>query len=416
MTKSSNSDPIQFKETEKLILYEETIKKAKLVYRKHKDDEKEELVLIYKVEPKKITFYLESEFITKIILEDYSTVEDVPRFINQFGYGFEQRQLNNFFRFKIEEGVSKIIISGVKKSGIKGTTITINQEELESLIARLNQEQRACNDTKNILIGNFLNERYPKLSFEYKETNNNKELILSNLNDKLMNQLNAEEVELLGKFYVEAASKYSRPDVVRRMVKSLQKSSQILTLTEILRKYEKLLSENPSESEWQKFFNEYITLFDSRYIQRLDQRNIGLGTIKLPDLVLVDIYGYIDFYELKKSGTGILQYDSSHKTYFWSKEISRSISQVADYLHKARENGTGFTKAIQEETQDAGRNGLKVNIISPRAIIVASTSKEFNTDKKMNQYKNLRESLKVIEFVLYDELLDRLKNLLSAIK
>ncbi len=59
---------------------------------------------------------------------------------------------------------------------------------------------------------------------------------------------------------------------------------------------------------------------------------------------------------------------------------------------------------------------LEVNIINPRAIIVIGSKNELDTEKKRHQFKNLRESLKDIEFVLYDELLDRLKNLFDTIK
>jgi hypothetical protein len=129
----------------------------------------------------------------------------------------------------------------------------------------------------------------------------------------------------------------------------------------------------------------------------------------------VDIYGYIDFYELKKSGMSLLQFDTSHKTYYWSKDMSMTIAQVSDYLQKARENASIYAKTIKEETGNDQAEGIEVNIIRPRAIIVAGNKSELNTEKKMNHFKNLRESLKDIEFLLYDELLERLKNLLNSI-
>lgn len=133
-------------------------------------------------------------------------------------------------------------------------------------------------------------------------------------------------------------------------------------------------------------------------------------------MVLVDIYGYIDFYELKKSSTPLIQYDSSHKTWYWTKDVSMVIAQATDYLQKSKENAISYTKAIKEETETESEEGIDVNIINPRVIIVAGSTKELNTTKKLNHFKNLRESLKDIEFVLYDELLERLKNLLDKIK
>jgi hypothetical protein len=137
---------------------------------------------------------------------------------------------------------------------------------------------------------------------------------------------------------------------------------------------------------------------------------------KYPDIVLVDIYGYIDFYELKKSSTPLLSYDKSHKTWFFSKDVSMVISQASDYLQKAKDNSLSYSKTIKEETATEEVDGLEVSIINPKVIIVAGSRSQLNTQKKLNHFKNLRDSLKDIEFILYDELLDRLRNLLDSIK
>jgi len=112
----------------------------------------------------------------------------------------------------------------------------------------------------------------------------------------------------------------------------------------------------------------------------------------------------------------LLQYDDNHKTFFLSKELSMTIAQASDYLQKARENSIAYAKTIKDVTSNELSDGIEVNIINPRAIIVAGRTSELNSIMKRNQFKNLRESLKDIEFVLYDELLDRLKNLLNSIK
>lgn len=403
-------------DTKKLLIFEETTSTKSIFYRQFKEDEKQEKIKIYEKTSNGFTYFLEGgNSITEIHFQGY---DELPDIVSPFGFGFEEKALTKFFKFKLENsGYQKLFIAdNLPTKGRKKTTLYLALNELLELKGSIGQEQRACNDTKNILIKNFLKERYPSLSFDYTETNNNKELVLRNLNAKLIQQLTADEIEQLGKFYVEASKKYSRADVVRKMIKGLQKNAQLLTLQQVINNYEKLLRENPAESAWQGFFNEYITLFDNRYFQKINYKNIALGITKYPDLVLVDIYGYIDFYELKKADSKLLDYDKSHKTYFWSKQISMVIAQVADYLQKARENGVGYAKAIKEQTTTDDFSGIDVNIINPRAIIVAGSSKELNTIQKRNQFKNLRESLKDIEFVLYDELLDRLKNLLEMIK
>lgn len=403
-------------ETKKILVFEETTSKKKVFYRQFKEDEKAEKVKIYEQQNDTFLYFLEgSNAVTEITFQGY---ENLPLIVSPFGFGFEEKSMTNFFKFKLENtGITKLFVSeNLPKTKRKKDTFYFTLTELEELKNSIGQEQRACNDTKTILIKNFLKDRYSSLNFDFTETNNNKELVLRNLNTKLIQQLTSDDIESLGKFYVEASKKYSRPDIVRKMIKGLQKNAQLLTLQEVINKYEKLLKDNPAESSWQDFFNEYITLFDNRYYQKINYKNIALGITKYPDLVLVDIYGYLDFYELKKADTKLLEYDKDHKTYFWSKQLSMVVSQVADYLQRARENSIGYAKSIKEQTATEDFTGIDVSIINPRAIIVAGTSKELNTTQKQNHFKNLRESLKDIEFVLYDELLDRLKNLLEMIK
>lgn len=404
----------QIKETEKLLIFEEVKAGTTSIYRQHKEDEEKQLVKIYDFKGDTFNYPFDGPSIKKIIFKGF---KELPYLISNFGYGFSEKSLNTFFRYKFESpGIDTLIISENRIAKKKDNELVLYIPDLEDLQTSINQEQRACNDTKAILIKNYLVSKYPQLQFDHKETNNNKDLIFRNLNKKLLEKMTADDVEKLGQFYVEAANKFSRPDIVKRMVIGLQKNAQLVSLQEIIKIYEKLLQENPAESSWQNFFNSYITLFDNRYAYKLDYKNITTGITKYPDLVLVDIYGYIDFYELKKSGMPLLQYDGNHKTFYWSKELSMTIAQASDYLQKAKENSISYAKAIKEETATEESEGLDVNIINPRAIIVAGTKAELNTPKKRHHFKNLRESLKDIDFVLYDELLDRLKNLLDSIK
>jgi hypothetical protein len=404
----------QIQETKSLLIFEEIKGSSKLIYRQHKEDETEEKVFIYKVTGDTYEYEFDGDAIKKIVFEGFS---DLPGIIIHYGYGFQEKSLQNFFKYRITgDQINKLVITQDSTSRKSRKTLYLRLDELEDLLSEINKEQRACNDTKKILIKNYLVKVNPSFSFDHQETNNNKKLILRNLNQKLIDQLTADEIETIGKFYINAAQKYKRADLIKRMSFGLQKNAQILTLQEIIAKYETLLDSNSAESEWQSFFDEYITLFDTRYAHKLDYKNIATGITKYPDLVLVDIYGYIDFYELKKSGMPLINYDSSHKTWYWTKDVAMVISQASDYLQKAKENGLSYSSTIKKITATEEHDGLEVNIINPRAIIVAGNSKMLNSELKRDHFKNLRESLKDIEFVLYDELLDRLKNLLDSIK
>ena len=386
-------------------------------YRLNKEDKKAGQTEIYRQVGNTFIIPFEGDKISQLELEGFDKFNDIPwSVISILGFGFSNKVINNFFRFKISQPIEKIIVSTKKASEQTNKIIQINIADIESLISELNIQDRAHRDTKNTLVVNFASKNFPNLKLKHKETNNNKTLILGNLNKKLLEQLTADDIEKVGEFYVKAVQKYKRGDLVRKVLGGFQKNAQFLTLQNVIKQYEKLLEKDPLEPEWQKFFEENITLFDNRYIKNLGKINIGLASTKFPDLTLVDIYGYVDFYELKRSSsTKLLKYDASHKTYYWSPEAAKAIAQVSNYLQKAKEGGLSLSEAIKRETIFNDNKKLDVSIISPRAVIVAGSSTELNDDDKKRQFKALRESMKDIEFLLYDEILQRLRNLLDNI-
>jgi hypothetical protein len=390
-------------ETEKLIIHEEVVSDGKIIYREHKENE-DDIKAILKYASEDIIYYHNED--KEIVFQNY---KELPKYISPYGYGFKNKAVEYFFRGLFDKDIEKIYISPKIQSEFKNNEIYLNEIDLNGVIREINQEQTACNQTKKALLRNLFSKKFSELGFEFKETNNNKDLILRNLNSKLIEKLTADDVERVGAFYVKATQKYTRADFKRRMILDLQAKTKLVTLQEIIKEYEELLEKNPPEAKWQALFDKYIMLFDNRYTNKLDYKNIATGLTKYPDLVLTDIYGYIDFYELKKSGVKLLSYDSSHKTYYWSADVSKVISQASNYLQNAKNNALSYKNSIKEET------GIDVNIINPKGIIVAGSSLELDNVKKQNQFKALRESLKDVEFILYDELLDRFKHFLEQL-
>lgn len=187
-------------------------------------------------------------------------------------------------------------------------------------------------------------------------------------------------------------------------------------LQEIIQKYKRNLEKVPAVAErvWQKFFEEYILLFDTRYV-RIEKGTISTIIEKQPDLMVTDVYGYLDIYELKKTDTKLLVEDKSHNTYYWSSDISKVIGQVSIYLQDAKDNRGDAERKIRNRAERNRKKKIEVSIIKPKGIIVAGTSQQLDTKEKQDQFKTLRESLKDIEFILYDELFDRMNNLLERI-
>ena len=223
------------KETKKLKLFSEKKDEETIFYREHKE-EKDSLTPIYTIKNDNIIYkYQEKE----IIFKNY---KKLPKLINSYGYGFTNISVEYFFREIIKE-VKTIFISKTKQSELKDKELILNENDLNTVISTINQEQRACNQTKKALLQNLFASKFPKLKYEYKTTNSNKNLILRNLNSKLIEKLNADEIEKIGNFYVSATKKYSRADLKERMLIDLQEKTKLITLQEVIKQYENLLSE-----------------------------------------------------------------------------------------------------------------------------------------------------------------------------
>ena len=421
MTASSGRKPNKYRETKKLILRSRKISDGKEFFREHKEND-EGVVKTHIVKNSEVVcLYKEREFQKQIIVQgnfNPDSIYDVydlkiGSIVNPWGYGFEDKKLKYFFGKYLQD--INLVMLGDYEPTHEGNTLKLKIEDLKKLISELNIQKRANTDTLNAIINNFWKKYFPSLNIQFRETNNHKSLILKNLNDKLIDKMNAGDIKRVGDFYVKAAKKYKRRDSVRKMLLSLQKSSQLLSLQEIIKEFEQLIDNNPLESKWQKFFEDNIQLFDTRYVHQLNKNNIAVVGTQYPDLMLVDIYGYVDFYELKRSGMTLLCEDKSHNNYYWSNGMARSIAQATDYLQTIKQHAMAIEKGIKKETAIDGEKGLDVSIINPRALIVAGNSKDLQGAKMNDQFKSLRESMKDIEFLLYDELLKRLKNLHASI-
>lgn len=98
-----------------------------------------------------------------------------------------------------------------------------------------------------------------------------------------------------------------------------------LHLERVLREFKKRLTDDLSEPDWQMFFKRNLLILNPGYIEIIEKPNISLA-IRFPDFLLLNVKDYGDVYEIKKPETILLKYDSSHKNYYWSPEISKAIA------------------------------------------------------------------------------------------
>lgn len=387
-------------------------KATKKIYRINNETQQKKLIsVVHKGKHPYIIAYLDDFIADEIKIDGIA----LPRGISPYGTQTHVISRINRILSKLDISVNSFYISTSKD-----TSFSLNNEKLDVVFRMsdfidLNRKKttfyRIASSNLNTSIKNFLHEKAPLIfTEEPKSLNLSKKVFMDNLREGIKKDLTAKDVQKLGEFYIEASTKFVRKDVKEKLLVDLQDKTKIIALESLMNEYKELLEEEPAESKWQKFFEKYITILDSRYIKVLDKNNISTYTTKKPDLILLDLYKFIDLYELKKTNTNLLEYDISHKNYYWHKDIAMVIAQAEKYVRKMTENSSTLIREIKEDS------GLVVDIVKPKAIIVAGHSKYLDNDNKINDFKLLRESLKDITFILYDEFYKQLKNFYNQLK
>lgn len=390
----------------------EKTKTKKKIYRINNETKEEKLIsVIHNGKTPYITTYIDNFIADEIKIDGIA----LPRGISPLGLPTRVISRINKVLKMLDIPVNSFYISTSKE-----TSFVLNNERLDIVFKRSDFEEldkknelfyRIASNNLNISIKNLLHQKAPSIfPEEPKALNLSKKVFMDNLREGIKKDMTAEDVKKLGEFYLEVSTKFVRKDIKEKLLIDLQDKTKIIALENLMKEYKDLLDKEPAETKWQKFFEKYITILDSRYIKVLDKNNISTYTTKKPDLILLDLYKFIDLYELKKTNTNLLEYDSSHKNYYWHKDIAMVIAQAEKYVRKMTENSSTLIREIKEDC------GLVVDIIKPKAIIVAGHSKYLDNDNKINDFKLLRESLKDITFILYDEFYKQLENFYKQLK
>ena len=212
---------------------------------------------------------------------------------------------------------------------------------------------------------------------------------------------------------------------------STKESFDRVLIEDIIAKYNKLLSlksdrknkdDKGLEDRWQDFFSDNILFFDFGYVERFEKERIsGDKTLNIPDFILLNTFGYLDVFEIKTHLTQLLSYDKGRKNFFWASEAAKAISQAENYIDSLVSQEDTVIKNIRDEYDIHN-----VDAIRPQVYVIAGTREAIAGEKTgeykgkvkkklWNDFRRLNHSLKNIEFVLYDELLEVFENMLNRL-
>lgn len=212
---------------------------------------------------------------------------------------------------------------------------------------------------------------------------------------------------------------------------------------EQLEYFEKLLSENgffesektrlnisKDEALWQSFFekNTWIFGYGLQYIinvplekKKLEQVVDGYDIVhrgKRIDALMKSkgIITYLCFAEIKTHKTQLLNAPYRPNVFPPSNELSGGISQIHKTVQSSLEN---LVNKVQPTDEIGNPTGEEIFMYRPKSFLLVGSLKEFETangvnKEKYSSFELYRKSIKDIEIITFDELLERAKFIINT--
>ena len=346
----------------------------------------------------------------------------LPKGFSTDGYGFASpagTYLTGALRTAFGDGIH-LLVTRTASSGARklktGWRVTLNHADYLRILDPLRDIRHERNVKSNAHVAHILSQLYPRQFKQadavptiYTYEDNKISKMLAGIDDA-HERLSKADVELIARLNAALVKdqKVSFHSII--IAEESKRQNERIYLQSVIDEFQKRLENKTlSEADWQRFLQRYILLFNTSYVDSIEKLSVDLRG-KYPDFMLVNVYGYIDIFEIKKPSTNLLRHDDSRDNYYWDTEVAKAISQTEKYVQMLIKKDLDVRDVIKEKCN------LEVKVVRPRGFIVVGSSSQFSNSKMNDDYRLLAASLKNVDIILYDELLGNLKNLLSRLK
>ena len=377
-------------------------------------DKPEERHLAFLLNPgsKQIHFYPKDEFLVSVVeLEGF---KNIPPEISNLGYF--KAGLSYYFNKKFQgKTVKTFRVVKERASTLRqyssGLTFVLGYKALKTLKSRLTELSNENKLERSLAVDEFFHTEFPsKFEAPTIPARRRANRAIRNLDKSIIEHLVAADVEKFLDFMeCLLEGKYSSAARRRKLFGVAKLKVDEVALKETIETYETKLKSNESEHKWGHFLQKHLYLIDSKYVSVIGQLNVVLGGERKVDFGLIDSQGYLDLFEIKKPTTQLLSSTTDRGNYYWSSDAVKAITQAEKYLYNAERKASSLAEDIAREKK------IVVSVIRPRAVVIMGHSEQLNSPEKETDFRVLRMSLKNVEIVTYDELLQRMKNQMSKI-
>lgn len=315
-------------------------------------------------------------------------------------------------------GEFKLTLDSSAKTALEQNSVVLNHEDLRTLLRKTRTIKRERFQELSGAIQAFLHLGFPS-AFGRPQKGLNADYRPDTIADVLkkrqtLDNLSKADIAAVGNFFPDFIRKYGSVGSGKKklfILSGSKRATEVVYVRKIIADFErKLVARTQSEQSWQDFLRDYILLFNSNYATVLEKENIAVLGTRFPDFLLIDAYSYLDIYEIKKPTTNLLKKDESRGNYYWDVELTKAISQVENYIAHADRNAGQLCAEIKRQKEQ------EVRVIKPRGFIIAGTRSQLKDEIMEDNFRLLNNSLKNLSIILFDELLNNLKNFLGKLK
>ncbi|MGA6147971.1 Shedu anti-phage system protein SduA domain-containing protein [Stenotrophomonas sp. NPDC077461] len=198
----------------------------------------------------------------------------------------------------------------------------------------------------------------------------------------------------------ELVQHLSTAELTHELSAALRGSIRLSEMRSAVAELRSNLGREVGEQVYQAWCEKHCWAFGNAYVMRDEVRNISSGDSL--DLLLPNVIaGYRDIVELKRPDKDVLVYDSAHRNYYFSADVSKAIGQCHRYLD-----------ILHEHAKHGLLDHKEVVAYHPRATIVIGRSHDWS-DVQQRSLHGLNRRLHGISVMTYDHLLAQGERLLE---
>jgi len=376
------------------------------------DDNPKTRRLVYRIDKQNhvIKFYpKEGDFIiNEIVLDGF---DKLPEDFSENGY--IKQGVQYYLNKKLEsKSIVSFTLSKEDESSLRKIrnqnkfNLLLKYDDFKTLRERFLVVNNQATQSKNDIVDGFFYNLFPN-KFEESTSTAQQQYrnVIKNLSKDIIEHLTPDDLSRFEDFITELLNKRYQSNSHKFLQLARTKIRvDTIAIDRILEDFRQNVINQISENQWGKYLQKNLFLLDSKYVKILPELNVILRGSRNADFGMIDTKGYLDIFEIKKPNTPILSNDTDRGNYYWHTDTVKAIVQAEKYLYNAERKASILAEDIRREEK------INVKLVKPRAILITGHSEQLDTDEKRDDFKVLRQSLKNIDIILYDELLEGLEN------